>query len=143
MTRAVLLRHDTPDGQGHFDLLIELPERLRAPDAGERTLVAFRTDARIDLLEPGQRAEAQRLPNHRALYLEFEGDLTLGRGRVARVASAICERLDLSDVAVAASLWWGDERRAQRLLGGRLADAPPDAWRLAAITPVALARPEP
>lgn len=142
MTRAVLLRHDTPDGTGHFDLLIELPERLRAPNAGERTLLAFRVETRIDLLTPGQRADAQRLPDHRALYLDFEGDISGARGRVTRVARATCEHLDLSDVAFAASLRWGDERRPQRLLGGRLANAAPDAWRLAALTPVAFSQSE-
>lgn len=143
MTRAVLLRHEMPNGTGHFDLLIELPEERRSADAGERTLLAFRADARIDLLAPGSRADAQRIPDHRALYLEFEGDITGGRGRVTRLAAGACERLDLSDVAFAATLRWGDERRPQRLLGGRLADAPPDAWRIAAITPVAASPPEP
>ncbi len=134
MTRAALLLHDLPDGASHFDLLIELPAHLRPPDAGEHTLLAFRTDARIDLLAPAERADARRLPNHRALYLEFEGEIAGARGRVTRLASGACERLDLSEVAFAANLLWGDERRRQRLLAGRLADAPPDAWRIAAIS---------
>ncbi|MBL9031995.1 MAG: hypothetical protein JNM80_09850 [Phycisphaerae bacterium] len=77
MGRAVLLKHTIPDGSWHYDWLVE-----RAPGAA---LMAFRVRDWIDgALGPGFEAEA--MPDHRRDYLDYEGEVSGGRGRVERVA---------------------------------------------------------
>lgn len=78
--RTVLLRHTEVDGNWHLDWMIE-----RA-GLGERRLLTFRVLDRIDL-QDCQGFEAERIGDHRAIYLEYEGDLSGGRGTVARVAA--------------------------------------------------------
>jgi hypothetical protein len=78
----VLLRHDLPDGTGHFDWLLECP--------GREGLITFRVAERID--QPGCRGfGATRAPDHRREYLTYEGPISGGRGVVSRVASGKCE----------------------------------------------------
>ncbi len=79
MSRFVLLRHDCPDGSWHYDWMIERQDPDRDPD---RPLMTFRTtvgptDARS--------FQAERIDDHRSVYLAFEGDLTGGRGSVTRI----------------------------------------------------------
>jgi hypothetical protein len=77
MGRAVLLEHVLPDGSAHFDWMIQRPEGIG--------LISFRVAGRIDL--PGVEGfNAQRLPDHRDAYLDYQGPVSAGRGRVARVA---------------------------------------------------------
>jgi len=78
--RWALLRHDLPDGQGHWDWLIQ-----RTP-AHDSPLLTFRLAHPFD---PFGRTvfEALRIPDHRAMYLEYEGPLTENRGSVRRVAA--------------------------------------------------------
>lgn len=79
---TVLLRHDLPDGTGHFDWLLECP--------GREGLMTFRVSERIDL--PGCRGfEAVRVADHRRAYLTYEGPISEGRGVVARAAQGTCE----------------------------------------------------
>lgn len=76
MFPMVLLLHELPDGSSHFDWML-------ARDAAG-PLVTFRVTERIDA---GVRAfVATRLPDHRRVYLTYEGDVSGGRGRVRRVA---------------------------------------------------------
>lgn len=79
-TRTVLLGHTEADGRWHFDWMIE-----RSGDE-ERRLLTFRVRDRIDL-QACQGFEAERIGDHRAVYLEYEGELSGGRGSVARVAA--------------------------------------------------------
>lgn len=76
MGRLVLLRHDTPDGAHHFDLMLE---RV----AGDERLMTFRLDRAIEPKRMGW-AEAERLEEHRSAYLTYEGEVSGGRGRVSR-----------------------------------------------------------
>jgi hypothetical protein len=79
--RTVLLRHDQPDGSWHVDWLIDVPgdnqDRVptfrmpKSPLSGERDLLA------------------ERLDDHRRHYLDYEGDIGGGRGRVSRLASGV------------------------------------------------------
>ncbi|MFM9996414.1 MAG: hypothetical protein ACKVU4_11520 [Phycisphaerales bacterium] len=83
MPRTVLLRHDLPDGSAHYDWMIQRPG---GPGA---TLVAFRVTERIDA---GVAAfVAERIGDHRAAYLDYEGEVSGGRGRVTRVAEGEVE----------------------------------------------------
>lgn len=87
----VLLEHTTPQGK-HWDLLIEQPgrERLRS-----WRLAANPVDASGEIL-------AERMADHRPIYLEFEGDIGGGRGVVRRVDRGPAE-------------WLSDEPRRVRL----------------------------
>ncbi len=102
--RTVVLRHETPDGGFHFDWMLE------PPAVGgwlSCALITFRIH--INPVEwTGDVVDAIRLPDHRAIYLTYEGPLTDNRGTVARVAegtvtflaepSATPERLDFVTV---------------------------------------------
>jgi hypothetical protein len=70
MPRHAILRHEHPEGV-HWDLLLEFGAVLRAWALAE---------------PPGEVAEgdARSLPDHRPLYLDYEGPISGGRGRVTR-----------------------------------------------------------
>ncbi len=80
---CVVLSHQCPGEpeSDHFDWLFETSD---GTDPHERSLIAFRV-AEI----PGEQAglEATRLAAHRRVYLEYEGPISGGRGRVSRVWS--------------------------------------------------------
>ncbi|HYE60463.1 MAG TPA: hypothetical protein VD997_00580 [Phycisphaerales bacterium] len=67
----------------HYDWMFERPQ-----EAGGK-LVSFRILQALDLSEP-QEFAAVRTPDHRREYLEYEGPVSGGRGRVLRVASGEC-----------------------------------------------------
>ncbi|MEL6330585.1 MAG: hypothetical protein AAFR38_13080 [Planctomycetota bacterium] len=75
---SVLLEHALPDGTRHLDWMLE-----RASNA-ERRLVTFRLESGLDPCEEPV-FEAERIGDHRAAYLEFEGEVSGGRGVVRRV----------------------------------------------------------
>ena len=82
MPRTVVLRHDLPDGSSHFDWLIARDDRERGAD--ERVLVAFRLAA--SPADPNvSRLPATRMPDHRVLYLDYQGPVSGDRGTVTRV----------------------------------------------------------
>lgn len=84
MPRFVLLEHvDSPrtPGRVHWDLLFETGPVLRSWE-----LAAPPKDA-VEI-------EAAELPDHRPLYLDFEGELTAGRGTVRRVAHGEYEAIE-------------------------------------------------
>lgn len=119
MRRWVLLEHTPPAEAAHLDLMLE------ADSDSEHRLVTFRL-AHAAALEPGQVLEAQRLRNHRAVYLDFEGDVQPGRGRVCRLQRGGCEVLEDSPFRV--------EARIETLTGWRLIKGTGGAglgWRLA------------
>lgn len=59
---------------------------------GVGPLVTFRVQDRPDSADISAFA-AQRIGDHRRVYLDFEGDVSGGRGRVERVAAGVVERL--------------------------------------------------
>lgn len=86
----VLLRHDLPDGSWHYDWLLEPASAAAAPVGPDaRVLLAFRVANRLDA-GPPREFPAERLPDHRRLYLDYEGEIAGGRGRVTRVAAGTC-----------------------------------------------------
>jgi hypothetical protein len=77
MPRFVILLHETPAGSvraTHFDLMLE----------HDGVLWAWALHA---LPAIGESAAAERLPDHRLAYLDFEGPIAGGRGTVRRVAA--------------------------------------------------------
>lgn len=96
-----LLEHNSPDGV-HWDLLIE-----KSP--GER-LPTWRL-AHNPIGAPGPVA-AERIGEHRRLYLEYEGPISGGRGEV--------RRLDRGEATILA---WADDRVRVELHGAMLRGA--------------------
>jgi hypothetical protein len=95
MPRFAILDHDHPFP--HWDFLLEAGTALRA----------WRL-----LEEParGRVIAAESLPDHRLLYLDYDGPVSGGRGRVVRwdVGEFVWDKEDANDVRV-------------RLSGGRVA----------------------
>jgi hypothetical protein len=82
--RYVVLHHtDIP--HPHYDLMFET-----TPDS---PLATWRSPA-WPVTTP---TSVERLPDHRAAYLTYEGPLTDNRGQVTRVASGTCQFLTQSD----------------------------------------------
>lgn len=74
--RYVILRHEVPAGTqrvSHWDLMLEL---------GPET--PLMTWALEELPSDGKPVLARQLNHHRRIYLEYEGELSAGRGRVWR-----------------------------------------------------------
>ncbi len=72
MPRFVVLEHDSPQQGRHWDFMLE----------HEGTLATWALPAVPHcLLEP---TGAERLPDHRLAYLEYEGPISGGRGSVVR-----------------------------------------------------------
>ncbi len=69
MPRYVILEHDYP--QRHWDLLLESGEVLRAWKLAAPP-------------QPGQVVRAEPSFDHRRIYLDYEGPISGGRGRVIR-----------------------------------------------------------
>ncbi len=88
--RTALLRHHQ-DAASHLDWLFQLPE----PPDPAHPLRAFRLAQRPDLAAPGDLLDALPLPDHRALYLEYQGPVHPRRGHVQRLADGLW--LPLSD----------------------------------------------
>ena len=90
-----LLEHDTstaagvtPAGRGrHWDLLVEVPGCERLP--------TWRL-ARNPLADTGE-IPAQRIGDHRRLYLEYEGEISGGRGLVRRIDAGAATIAGLED----------------------------------------------
>lgn len=96
MPRFVLLEHDHPTP--HFDLLFEVGE----------VLWAWRLDR---LPEVGEAVAATRNFDHRHLYLEYEGPISGGRGRVSRVDRGEYRWIEQSEARLEA------EVRGERMRG--------------------------
>ncbi len=115
--RMALLRHTLPDGSWHFDWLIEHA-------AGAERVMTFRAGVRVD--EGAAGAEVTRLADHRRVYLEYEGEVSGGRGEVRRVAEGRCGGVVVEEGRVSLLAAWTDgaTRRVEimRVHG--------DAWRV-------------
>lgn len=72
-----VLRHERPGGDHHFDLLIR-----RAPGDTAAHIPTWRCPR--DPV-PGVFQTVERLADHRAAYLTYEGPISGGRGAVSRV----------------------------------------------------------
>jgi hypothetical protein len=75
MPRFVVLLHEMPPGSGretHFDLMLEHQGVLR-------------TWALENLPQDQHAVMGQRLADHRLAYLDYQGEVSGGRGTVARV----------------------------------------------------------
>jgi hypothetical protein len=100
MPRFVVLEHATPPGYErplHWDLMLET-------ESGLATWALERAP------EPAHKIRADRLGDHRLAYLDYEGEVSGGRGRVTRWDSGQYELICRSQ-----------DRWVVRLAGRRLA----------------------
>jgi hypothetical protein len=70
---------------------------------------ALRTWAVDSPIVEGVDLPARELPAHRLLYLDYEGEISGGRGTVKRLDEGTCEALE-----------WGDDRVRLAIKGGQL-----------------------
>lgn len=87
----MILKHTLNDNAWHHDWLIQTE-----PDPGAR-VATFRTGHWRPDLEP--RFDAERIGDHRSIYLDYEGEVSGERGSVERLASGKVSRAH-----------WGAER---------------------------------
>jgi len=127
-TRSVLLEHATPDGGSHLDWMIERPGAGDDPD--EHRLITFR--CRADPLAHAADARptrppwtGDRLPDHRAVYLDYEGPISGDRGSVRRLWSTACEVLEETDHRLRIKI---RHPTSTRELGLDLSRRPSGAW---------------
>lgn len=113
--RAALLLHELPDGTSHFDLLLQPTHDPDSP------LIAFRLWSRPDDRRV-VKFPAQRQPDHRPLYLDYEGEISEGRGRVTRLARGSCDVRSERDGAIDFVVQFGENERhiRGRVAGGSL-----------------------
>lgn len=82
--RTVILKHTLKDNSWHHDWLIQIE-----PDSSAR-VATFRTAHRRPDLEPT--FEAERIGDHRSIYLDYEGEVSGERGRVERLLAGEVSR---------------------------------------------------
>ncbi|CAG0934470.1 hypothetical protein PLCT1_02748 [Planctomycetaceae bacterium] len=83
--RFVILEHNV-NGAVHFDLMLEVP--------GQEKLRTLQLQAR--LLKTGDTCACKELEAHRRAYLEYEGNISGGRGTVKRIERGTYEALGAS-----------------------------------------------
>ena len=98
--RWAILRHDVPGEGWHLDLLLARPD---SDGLATFRVAAPATAALLGATRPCV-LPASRLPDHRRLYLDFEGELSGGRGTVSRLASGSLLWLDSQRPALRATL---------------------------------------
>lgn len=113
MARFVILQHEAPEGV-HWDLMLQSGEVLKTWALSEPPRL-------------GQPIAARCLPEHRLVYLDYEGPLSGGRGHVARWDEGTYQLEDQQEGLLVVRL------RGKRLAGRvRLVRAPqdPGQWEL-------------
>jgi len=112
------------DGGGtiHWDLLIEIPSRADDPALAAWQLPPPPND--FNLRAP---LAVRRLPDHRRIYLTYEGDISAGRGRCHHIDGGPCHIVHADDA------FWHVQFAGQQLTGTyQLRKTPPDpTWMLA------------
>jgi DNA polymerase ligase (LigD)-like protein len=112
MGRYVILRHDLPPGDTpgvHWDLMLEA-------DGG------LRTWALAELPATDRPIAAEQLPDHRIMYLDYEGPISDDRGSVTRWDRGQFETVRETPLELAVSLA-GDRLRGQAMLTRRSDDS--------------------
>ena len=108
MPRFVILEHETDDDV-HYDLMLEGQDALWTWSFSEF---------------PAAGMTCRRLFDHRMKYLDYEGDVGVGRGTVKRVAAGTFDIMNFEPECVSVRL------RGDRLSGNcRLTHAEGEHWR--------------
>ncbi|MGD9688307.1 MAG: hypothetical protein AB7K52_04950 [Phycisphaerales bacterium] len=130
MPRMVLLLHELADGSAHFDWMIERARSAAGQKSSvrpdERILATWRVFVRIDD-SACREFDAEALDDHRRAYLDFEGELDAGRGRVTRVALGEAEITSDSPRRVDIIGRFARDRTARSWIG--VPSGTPGRWR--------------
>ena len=98
MPRFVVLHHVMPpdaERTSHWDLMLQMRNcSLLSEESANKTL---RTWEMPNPIKRAQTVLARRLPDHRDVYLEYEGDLSDGRGAVERVMEGLVRWIEETD----------------------------------------------
>lgn len=99
---TVVLRHDLPDGSHHFDWMVARDDSPSPP------LATWRLPRPAHELRCGESVDAVQLNDHRAVYLEYEGEVSDNRGRVRRVARGFARGVSggAEDLACVLEIRW-------------------------------------
>lgn len=106
----VLLEHTQPDGGMHYDWLLDRIQSDSHLSPPVSPLVSFRMQWRADSVMPDGSGllEAERMKDHRRVYLRYEGPLSGGRGSVRRVAEGEVVSLTEGEGWIEISCRWSD-----------------------------------
>ena len=117
-TRFAILQHLVAGGE-HWDLLIEQSAALATWQ--------LQKEPKANALEINP---AKKLPDHRKVYLEYEGPVSNNRGEVKRIDQGLCEIILSSDTL------WCVRLKGQLLIGQfRLQYVEADKWTFSPDTP--------
>lgn len=119
MPRFAILRHETPPGYPrptHYDLMLEHG-------------AALRTWAMAELPSPDHPVAAERLRDHPLDYLDYEGELSDGRGSVSRVDHGLYDLVSQSASELQVLLRGASHQLALVLV--RESDYDDQRWRVA------------
>jgi hypothetical protein len=83
MSSFVVLRHDCADGTWHYDWMILRTDRGMDID---RPLLTFRIEVLPTQVDS---FEAERIADHRRVYLDYEGEISGGRGSVRHLVGGL------------------------------------------------------
>lgn len=115
MSRFVVLQHDAPSGL-HWDFMLQ----------AKGVLKTWSLECPPD--DPACTA-ARALPDHRVHYLDYEGEVSGGRGHVVRWDQGTYETIARSDEAWEVRLTGAKLAGRALLVRPSAANAPPDAWQ--------------
>lgn len=127
MPRYALLRHDCPadyrDGP-HWDLMLESAGVLLTWSLLELPIAWADAGGELPIAQTST-VEATKLPDHRLVYLDYEGEVSRGRGSVVRAAAGEYGFAEAAEHRLSVRASSGE-------LAGewRLAQESGDAWRL-------------
>jgi len=129
MPRFVLLRHECPPHlakPSHWDFMLQQDCVLATWQ-----LIALPADWHRLLELDGSQSEnivlAERLPDHRLAYLDYEGPISGDRGEVHRIAAGTFEVLQQSDERLQVVL---SSEKLQGVVQLTRDTAQPQAWQL-------------
>ena len=108
MHRSTVLLHTLPNGESHFDWLIDQPTI-----SCEHRLLSWRCELNPSAIDHPAKAPllhftGEQLPDHRAIYLEYEGPISGNRGHVQRIAQGDVDTCSQSSKAIEMTIRWED-----------------------------------
>ena len=133
--------HVSHERGDHWDWLIKIPEyflselapRMQAnPSDQNQGLLTFASEIHPSQWSSGTRF--WRLAPHRNLYMEYEGQISQGRGNVKRIASGQLHWIFLSDFLLQFHLFglgWLDDCQSETTFGGASTNSSSGQYSLA------------
>ncbi len=127
LAECVLLRHET-DGKSHFDFMIEDLDGEKDPD-NKCGLMTWRVALSDEQWADSASFPMTRLPNHRRIYLTYEGRISGGRGTVIRVDQGNAKFEDIGSDEMTIALRMRDFAGRLRICRATPNEAPENIWQ--------------